>query len=88
MEWVTGTLYEETSMKIKEFVTKVPIEEKINYKVSHPWVQARDFALFTLLYGCGLRISEALELDRSQWPFGDALKIRGKRSEMASSPDR
>ena len=43
-----------------------------------PWVQARDVAVLTLLYCCGLRISEALELNRSQVPFGDSLMIRGK----------
>ena len=39
-----------------------------------------------LLYGCGLRISEALALDRSQWPFGDDLKIRGKRGKERIVP--
>jgi len=32
------------------------------------WVGKRDRALFTLLYGCGLRIDEALSLDRHQAP--------------------
>ncbi len=32
------------------------------------WVGKRDHALFTLLYGCGLRIDEALSLNRSQAP--------------------
>jgi integrase/recombinase XerC len=42
---------------------------------------ARDVALFTLLYGCGLRISEALDLDRRDAPLPGAeaaLRIRGK----------
>jgi len=42
---------------------------------------ARDVALFTLLYGCGLRISEALGLDRRDAPLPGAeaaLRIRGK----------
>src|SRR5690606_35947284 len=33
-----------------------------------PWVKARDAALFTLLYGAGLRISEALSLRRGDAP--------------------
>jgi integrase/recombinase XerC len=37
-------------------------------------VQARDAALFTLLYGCGLRIAEALALD-----VGDAPRAEGKQ---------
>ncbi|RJL08755.1 tyrosine recombinase XerC [Paracoccus siganidrum] len=43
-----------------------------------PWVAARDLAVMTLLWGCGLRISEALGLDGRDWPFRDALVIRGK----------
>ena len=43
-----------------------------------PWVAARDAAVLTLLYGCGLRISEALGLTGRDWPFRDALTIHGK----------
>ncbi|MBY0337829.1 MAG: tyrosine-type recombinase/integrase, partial [Acetobacteraceae bacterium] len=42
---------------------------------------ARDTALFTLLYGCGLRISEALSLSVADAPLPGsdaALRIRGK----------
>ncbi len=42
------------------------------------WIGARDDALFTLLYGAGLRISEALSLQRDQAPVGDRLRILGK----------
>ncbi len=54
------------------------------------WVQARDVAVVTLLYGAGLRISEALELNRGHAPAGtmashpedwrawQALRVRGK----------
>lgn len=42
-------------------------------------VQARDTALFTLLYGAGLRISEALGLDVRDVPSGrGALRVLGK----------
>ena len=34
--------------------------------------------MLTLLYGCGLRISEALALQGRDWPIGEALTIRGK----------
>jgi integrase/recombinase XerC len=44
-------------------------------------IQARDTALFTLLYGCGLRIAEALALDVRDAPLpgSDAvLRVTGK----------
>jgi integrase/recombinase XerC len=43
-----------------------------------PWVAARDVAVVTLLYGCGLRISEALGLRQGDAPLAESLRIRGK----------
>ncbi len=42
------------------------------------WVAARDTAVVTLLYGCGLRISEALGLTGAAYPLADVLRITGK----------
>jgi integrase/recombinase XerC len=42
------------------------------------WLGARDAALLTLLYGAGLRISEALALKRGDVPLGDTLTVIGK----------
>jgi integrase/recombinase XerC len=42
------------------------------------WMGARDVALITLLYGAGLRISEALSLRRGDVPLGEMLTILGK----------
>jgi integrase/recombinase XerC len=42
------------------------------------WLAARDTALLTLLYGAGLRISEALAMKRKGVPFGASLSIVGK----------
>jgi integrase/recombinase XerC len=44
------------------------------------WVAARDTAVLLLLYGCGLRISEALSLQRKEAPLAgrDVLRIVGK----------
>ena len=52
-------------------------------------LQARDTALFTLLYGCGLRISEALALDVRDAPLPgrDApLRVMGKGSKERIVP--
>ncbi|MDD7909756.1 tyrosine recombinase XerC [Pseudovibrio exalbescens] len=45
-----------------------------------PWVEARNAAVFTLLYGCGLRISEALSLTPATAPKASdkSIRIRGK----------
>lgn len=43
-----------------------------------PWIAARDVAVVTLLYGCGLRISEALSLRQADAPLGESLRIKGK----------
>jgi integrase/recombinase XerC len=42
------------------------------------WIPLRDTALITLLYGAGLRISEALSLKRGDVPLAAALTILGK----------
>jgi integrase/recombinase XerC len=51
-----------------------------------PWVAARDTAILTLLYGCGLRRSEALALTADQLPLGEALRIRGKGGKERDVP--
>ncbi|MEQ9448341.1 MAG: site-specific integrase, partial [Rhodospirillaceae bacterium] len=43
-----------------------------------PWLAARDTALFLMLYGCGLRIGEALSLTCSDVPKTDTLRVTGK----------
>jgi integrase/recombinase XerC len=50
------------------------------------WIAARDAALLTLLYGAGLRISEALALRRGDAPFGDWLTVLGKRNKERAMP--
>jgi integrase/recombinase XerC len=51
-----------------------------------PWEAARDTAVLTLLYGCGLRISEALSLKRSDAPLRDSIRIVGKGSKERIAP--
>ena len=50
------------------------------------WEAARDEAVLTLLYGCGLRISEALSLKRGDAPLAAALRITGKGSKTRMVP--
>lgn len=52
------------------------------------WVLARDSAVLTLLYGSGLRISEALGLNRADAPLGrsDVLRITGKGNKERVAP--
>lgn len=57
-----------------------------------PWIGARDRALFMLLYGAGLRIAEALGLDRGDLPAEAAgsamteLVVTGKGSKQRRVP--
>jgi integrase/recombinase XerC len=50
------------------------------------WIAARDEAVLTLLYGCGLRIAEALSLRRSVAPLRDMLRIIGKGNKERVVP--
>jgi integrase/recombinase XerC len=50
------------------------------------WLGARDAALLTLLYGAGLRISEALGLKRGDVPLGETLTVVGKGRKERSVP--
>lgn len=50
------------------------------------WEAARDEAVLTLLYGCGLRISEALSLKRSDAPLRESLRVIGKGSKERVVP--
>jgi integrase/recombinase XerC len=50
------------------------------------WLAARDAALLTLLYGAGLRISEALSLRRGDVPLPQSLTILGKGSKERVVP--
>ncbi|PFG64904.1 integrase/recombinase XerC [Thioclava sp. ES.031] len=52
--------------------------EQVDTQAMEPWIAARDAAVLTLLYGCGLRISEALALRAEDHPLPEVLRIRGK----------
>jgi integrase/recombinase XerC len=50
------------------------------------WIHARDAAVLALLYGCGLRISEALGLRRSDFGTRDVLTVMGKGRKQRMVP--
>ena len=52
--------------------------DMVEVQAREPWVAARDVAVITLLYGCGLRISEALGLTGRDVPLPATLRIIGK----------
>ncbi|MBI2256353.1 MAG: tyrosine recombinase XerC [Proteobacteria bacterium] len=61
--------------------------ENVGEAASEPWLAARDLAVFMLLYGCGLRISEALSLTRADAPkAGASLRILGKGGKTRLVP--
>lgn len=53
---------------------------------SAPWMAARDTALLTLLYGCGLRLGEALAMNRDDVPRGEVMVITGKGGKQRLVP--
>jgi integrase/recombinase XerC len=58
-----------------------------NGEEREPWVLARDAAVLALLYGAGLRISEALSLKRRDICAGqDALTVAGKGNKTRMVP--
>ncbi|NOX72200.1 MAG: tyrosine recombinase XerC [Alphaproteobacteria bacterium] len=60
--------------------------DTVDLQHSEPWIAARDVAVVTLLYGCGLRISEALSLHVKDTPLADVLRIRGKGGKIRLVP--
>lgn len=50
------------------------------------WVSLRNQALFTLLYGCGLRINEALSLNIADLPREGFLRVMGKGQKERQVP--
>ncbi|MGO4916179.1 tyrosine recombinase XerC [Pseudogemmobacter sp. W21_MBD1_M6] len=52
--------------------------ETVELQSRTDWIALRDVAAVTLLYGCGLRISEALGLTGADAPLPEVLRIIGK----------
>jgi integrase/recombinase XerC len=60
--------------------------DTVELQAREPWAALRDTAVVTLLYGCGLRISEALSLTGQDYPIGPSLRITGKGGKERMVP--
>jgi len=60
--------------------------DKAKEFAKEPWQGLRDVAVFTLLYGCGLRISEALNLNVGDITNQNYLRIKGKGNKERIVP--
>jgi integrase/recombinase XerC len=59
----------------------------LSFRQEEAWIIKRDYALFLLMYGCGLRISEALSLSRAAFSEGmQGLRITGKGKKQREVP--
>ncbi|WP_349436162.1 tyrosine recombinase XerC [Pararhizobium sp. A13] len=68
----------------KDALTVVTSEAQL---ADEPWIATRNAAVLTLLYGCGLRISEALDLTPSDFSGAPtALRIHGKGGKTRVVP--
>ncbi|RCK29832.1 tyrosine recombinase XerC [Thalassospira lucentensis] len=76
----------QTAPKPLSPVDALAVLENAGVWQDEPWLAKRNLALFTLLYGCGLRISEALDLNANQSPTGDSMVITGKGNKQRLVP--
>ncbi len=64
----------------------VALAQDISESARDGWIGARDWAVLLLLYGAGLRISEALGLAGDILPLGDRIRVTGKRGKTRMVP--
>lgn len=64
----------------------IALGEDVAENAREPWIAARDWAVLLLLYGAGLRISEALSLKGDDVPAAETIRITGKRGKMRIVP--
>ncbi len=64
----------------------VSLAQDVSEQAGEPWIAARDWAILLLLYGAGLRISEALGLAGEILPLGATLSVTGKRDKTRIVP--
>lgn len=64
----------------------VSLADDIAQGATKNWVGARDWALLLLLYGSGLRVSEATGLTGAVLPLGPTIRVTGKRNKTRIIP--
>lgn len=70
---------------VSESAAKAILSEPANPDAP-AWVSARDTAVFALMYGCGLRVSEALSLTGRERDLPQTLRIAGKGGKTRIVP--
>ncbi|MGF7169893.1 integrase/recombinase XerC [Sphingobium xanthum] len=64
----------------------IALAQDISESARDAWIGARDWAVLLLLYGAGLRISEALGLTGEVLPLGETIRVLGKRGKTRIVP--
>lgn len=64
----------------------VALADDASQSASESWIGARNWALLLLLYGSGLRVSEATGLSGGILPLGTTLRVIGKRRKTRIVP--
>lgn len=64
----------------------IALAQDIAESAREGWIGARDWAVLLLLYGAGLRISEALGLMGDVLPLGETIRVLGKRGKTRVVP--
>ena len=64
----------------------IEVIENADLLEAKDWIGKRNSALFMLLYGCGLRIGEALSLNLADMPHDSFLRVMGKGSKERQVP--
>jgi len=60
--------------------------DTVELQTNGDWTGTRDQAVVMLLYGCGLRISEALGITAGETPLGETMRIVGKGNKERIVP--
>jgi integrase/recombinase XerC len=64
----------------------IALAEDVSQGAREGWIGARDWAVLLLLYGSGLRVSEATGLTGVVLPLGTTLRVIGKRNKTRIVP--